>query len=125
MTLTDFAALEAAATPGPWHTWGWFSDSPKSHICTQPEWFDELKVQSELSDAEQILYGDEGAECNPEDAALIVALRNSWPAISKALRAGEAWLKAEEAVEAGKDIAEMPGYKRDAFRAALKELEKG
>lgn len=114
MTLTDLDKLEAAATPG---------EFQHTHISDTLEAIHIAHEDGTHTGLGHLTYYS--------DAKFLVALRNAWPKLSAALRAGEAWLSKED--YAGTQYhskqhgwyLELAESAREAFRAALKELEKG
>lgn len=118
MILDELDKLEAKATKGPWEFAGDDSrppDAGNSAECYAPESGKGVIQSWDYEGYSSGLYVREA------DAALIVALRNSWPLLSKALRAGEAWLEADDLQDVGMTVREITVF-REAFRSALAAL---
>ena len=95
-------ALREKATPGPWYVDDWTTDDGPSKTTIEAR---ELEIlhpgQSNIwpnGVAKKRIAETEEGECPIEDAALIVALRNAFPALADAVRQGERMRTAAERV---------------------------
>lgn len=114
MTLIDdIDALEKKATAGPWY------------IDLTTTAVDFIGSKSGVKIYSQHYSGDS----SHPDAQTLVALRNNWQAVSRALRAAEAFLDADHSHFHRQLQASIPGSwekwmaAQGAFRQALAELE--
>lgn len=122
-SLTDLDKLHEAATPSPWLHW-----IVTTGLQECPDGEHRALIHGSGPPHERDGYGETAIDAAVADANLIQALRNAWPAISKALRAGKAFLNAidRHADSSGREEPAAWQRQRDtreAFRAALKELE--
>jgi hypothetical protein len=128
--IEELERLEREATRGPW----------RMNTTEMPHGYDNWTYSVQAPDGEEVL-GDGGYDyegysvvASLLDASLIVALRNSAPAILTALRAAHAVCEAQaiadrETICLGKGSAEFPTYCERmhplvrALKAALDALE--